>query len=179
MGVRRGAQTLRCAPRRLDYGAPPHGWIGPGIDRLIMTLAGTANPRGAGVPKPRLDRPMLYAPAAVTRTARGARLRGWPSRRLRISHRGASLPYGLVYLDRPPQPPSTPMSPRLCRLSFVKLNGTRQHSRRAARARCRRRPATRRCGDTAERTRSLHCGGTEADTCTRCSLNDGRERDGL
>src|SRR5438309_7533286 len=30
----------------LDYGAPPHGGIAPGVDRLIMTLAGTENIRG-------------------------------------------------------------------------------------------------------------------------------------
>src|SRR5438309_3160616 len=36
----------------LDYGAPPHGGIAPGVDRLIMTLAGTENIReGQAFPK--------------------------------------------------------------------------------------------------------------------------------
>ena len=29
----------------LNYGAPPHGGIAPGIDRIVMLLAGTANIR--------------------------------------------------------------------------------------------------------------------------------------
>jgi aspartyl-tRNA synthetase len=29
----------------LEYGTPPHGGIAPGIDRLIMVLAGTDNIR--------------------------------------------------------------------------------------------------------------------------------------
>ena len=31
----------------LSYGAPPHGWIAPGIDRIVMLLANTDNIREA------------------------------------------------------------------------------------------------------------------------------------
>jgi aspartyl-tRNA synthetase len=51
----------------LEYGAPPHGGIAPGIDRLIMTLAGTENIREVqAFPKTQTGYdPMLDAPAAV------------------------------------------------------------------------------------------------------------------
>jgi aspartyl-tRNA synthetase len=51
----------------LDYGAPPHGGIAPGIDRLIMTLAGTENIREVqAFPKTQTGYdPLLDAPAAV------------------------------------------------------------------------------------------------------------------
>ena len=51
----------------LDYGAPPHGGIAPGIDRLIMTLAGTENIREVqAFPKTQTGYdPMLDAPAPV------------------------------------------------------------------------------------------------------------------
>ncbi|MEO8631891.1 MAG: aspartate--tRNA ligase [Chloroflexota bacterium] len=51
----------------LDYGAPPHGGIAPGIDRLIMTLAGTENIREVqAFPKTQTGYdPMLDAPAAI------------------------------------------------------------------------------------------------------------------
>jgi len=51
----------------LEYGAPPHGGIAPGIDRLIMTLAGTENIREVqAFPKTQTGYdPMLDAPAAI------------------------------------------------------------------------------------------------------------------
>ena len=51
----------------LDYGAPPHGGIAPGIDRLVMTLAGTENIREVqAFPKTQTGYdPLLDAPAAV------------------------------------------------------------------------------------------------------------------
>jgi aspartyl-tRNA synthetase len=49
----------------LDYGAPPHGGIAPGIDRLVMTLAGTENIREVqAFPKTQTGfDPLLDAPA--------------------------------------------------------------------------------------------------------------------
>src|SRR3989475_476401 len=51
----------------LDYGAPPHGGIAPGVDRLIMTLAGTENIREVqAFPKTQTGYdPLLDAPATV------------------------------------------------------------------------------------------------------------------
>src|SRR5438094_2316870 len=51
----------------LDHGAPPHGGIAPGIDRLVMTLAGTENIREVqAVPKTQTGYdPLLDAPAAA------------------------------------------------------------------------------------------------------------------
>ena len=51
----------------LEFGAPPHGGIAPGIDRLIMTLAGTENIREVqAFPKTQTGYdPMLDAPAAI------------------------------------------------------------------------------------------------------------------
>ncbi|TMC67924.1 MAG: aspartate--tRNA ligase [Chloroflexi bacterium] len=51
----------------LDYGAPPHGGIAPGIDRLVMTLAGTENIREVqAFPKTQTGYdPLLDAPASA------------------------------------------------------------------------------------------------------------------
>jgi aspartyl-tRNA synthetase len=51
----------------LDHGAPPHGGIAPGIDRLVMTLAGTENIREVqAFPKTQTGYdPLLDAPAAA------------------------------------------------------------------------------------------------------------------
>src|SRR2546428_1234026 len=51
----------------LDYGAPPHACIAPGIDRLVMTLAGTENIREVqALPETQTGHdPLLDAPAAV------------------------------------------------------------------------------------------------------------------
>lgn len=53
----------------LEYGAPPSGGVGAGIDRLIMSLAGTENVREVqSFPKTQTGYdPLLDAPAAVDR----------------------------------------------------------------------------------------------------------------
>ena len=52
----------------LEYGAPPSGGVGAGIDRLIMTLAGTENVREVqAFPKTQTGYdPLLDAPAPIT-----------------------------------------------------------------------------------------------------------------
>lgn len=52
----------------LEYGAPPSGGVGAGIDRLIMTLAGTENIREVqSFPKTQTGYdPLLDAPASIT-----------------------------------------------------------------------------------------------------------------
>ena len=51
----------------LEYGAPPHGGIAPGVDRLCMTLAGTENIREVqAFPKTQTGYdPLLDAPATA------------------------------------------------------------------------------------------------------------------
>ena len=51
----------------LEYGAPPSGGVGAGIDRLVMTLAGTENVREVqSFPKTQTGYdPLLDAPAEV------------------------------------------------------------------------------------------------------------------
>ena len=41
---RRGAASAACS-RAFQYGAPPHGGMAPGIDRIVMLLAGAKNLR--------------------------------------------------------------------------------------------------------------------------------------
>jgi aspartyl-tRNA synthetase len=69
----------------LDYGAPPHGGIAPGIDRLCMTLAGTENIREVqAFPKTQTGYdPLLDAPAPITPAELeelGLRVEGKPRR---------------------------------------------------------------------------------------------------
>jgi aspartyl-tRNA synthetase len=69
MGISKEEAQLRFGALldALEYGAPPHGGIAPGIDRLIMTLAGTENIREVqAFPKTQTGfDPMLDAPAAI------------------------------------------------------------------------------------------------------------------
>jgi aspartyl-tRNA synthetase len=69
MGISKEEAQLRFGALldALEYGAPPHGGIAPGIDRLIMTLAGTENIREVqAFPKTQTGYdPMLDAPAAI------------------------------------------------------------------------------------------------------------------
>ena len=69
MGISKEEAQLRFGALldALDFGAPPHGGIAPGIDRLIMTLAGTENIREVqAFPKTQTGYdPMLDAPAAI------------------------------------------------------------------------------------------------------------------
>jgi aspartyl-tRNA synthetase len=69
MGISKEEAQLRFGALldALDYGAPPHGGIAPGIDRLVMTLAGTENIREVqAFPKTQTGYdPMLDAPAAI------------------------------------------------------------------------------------------------------------------
>jgi aspartyl-tRNA synthetase len=69
MGISKeeAAQRFGALLDALEYGAPPHGGIAPGIERLVMTLAGTENIREVqAFPKTQTGYdPLLDAPAAV------------------------------------------------------------------------------------------------------------------
>ena len=69
MGVTRedAAQRFGALLDALEYGAPPSGGVGAGIDRLVMTLAGTENVREVqSFPKTQTGYdPLLDAPADV------------------------------------------------------------------------------------------------------------------
>ena len=69
MGVTREDAALRFGALldALEYGAPPSGGVGAGIDRLVMTLAGTENVREVqSFPKTQTGYdPLLDAPAEV------------------------------------------------------------------------------------------------------------------
>ncbi len=69
MGISKEEAQLRFGALldALEYGAPPHGGIAPGIDRLNMTLAGTENIREVqAFPKTQTGYdPMLDAPAGI------------------------------------------------------------------------------------------------------------------
>jgi aspartyl-tRNA synthetase len=69
MGISKEEAQLRFGALldALEYGAPPHGGIAPGIDRLIMTLAGTENIREVqAFPKTQTGYdPLLDAPAEI------------------------------------------------------------------------------------------------------------------
>ncbi|MBX3497751.1 MAG: aspartate--tRNA ligase, partial [Parvibaculum sp.] len=54
--------------RALSYGAPPHGGIAPGVDRIVMLLCGEENLREV-VPFPmnqRAEDLLMSAPSEVT-----------------------------------------------------------------------------------------------------------------
>jgi aspartyl-tRNA synthetase len=69
MGISKeeAAQRFGALLDALEYGAPPHGGIAPGVDRLVMTLAGTENIREVqAFPKTQTGYdPLLEAPAPV------------------------------------------------------------------------------------------------------------------
>src|SRR5260221_1609226 len=69
MGVTKedAAQRLGALLDALEYGAPPSGGVGAGIDRLVMTLAGTENVREVqSFPKTQTGYdPLLDAPAEL------------------------------------------------------------------------------------------------------------------
>ena len=68
VGKEEAAKRFGALLDALEYGAPPSGGCGAGIDRLIMTLAGTENIREVqSFPKTQTGYdPMLDAPAEIT-----------------------------------------------------------------------------------------------------------------
>ena len=69
--------------KALQYGAPPHGGIAPGIDRIVMLLAGASNLRDVIMfPMNQQAQDLLMgAPPRSRRSSCASCISGWPCRR--------------------------------------------------------------------------------------------------